>query len=333
MSTDPDPLLLVCGADENYARPLAVTLYSALLNLDEGPVRLYVVDGGIRPESKRRLESVVESSPPRVDLQWARADMSLVEDLPTYEWINTTTYLRLLIPEIVPDHFGKALYLDSDLQVEASLSALWTEDLDGHPLAAVQAYGTPYVSFPLGIQKYEDFGLPPDTPYFNAGILLLDLDQWRRDDIAQQVFTYLRDYRESVQMTDQDGLNAVLATDWKPLDLSWNVMSHLLRFERWPDSRFKERVAPRRTQLLTNPKIYHFAGETKPWHVESDHPAQFDWLRYLWTSGWFSPAERLRWFGRWIARYVWWRLRDRTRPLRHELARRSPPPISTMLMR
>jgi len=331
MRSDSDPLLLVCGADENYVLPLTVTLYSALLNLDEGPVRLYIADGGIQPESKRRLQSVVDSSPPQVDLRWATVDMSTVADLPTYEWVNTAGYLRLLIPEIVPDHFGKALYLDSDLQVEASLTELWTQDLDGHPLAAVQAYGTPYVSYPLGIQKYEDFDLSPDTPYLNSGVLLLDLDRWREDDIAQQIFTYLRDYREHVQMTDQEGLNVVLANDWKPLDLSWNVMSHLLRFENWPASPFKERVAPRRTQLLETPKIHHFAGETKPWHVDCAHPAQFDWLRYLWMSGWFPPVERVRWFGRWILRYAWWNLRDTTRPVRHALARRSPPPISTVL--
>jgi lipopolysaccharide biosynthesis glycosyltransferase len=259
--------------------------------------------------------------------------MCTLDDLPTYEWINSSAYLRLYIPEIIPDHRSKALYLDSDLQVEASLTGLWEQSLDRQAVGAVQAYGTPYVSYPLGIRNHDAFDLPPDTPYFNSGVLLLNLDRWREDNISKQVIRYLRRYEEHVQMVDQEGLNVVLANDWKPLDLSWNVMSHLLHFENWPPSPFKERVRPRREQLLENPKIYHFAGEKKPWHVECNHPAQFEWMRYLWESGWFPPTERIQWFGQWFGRYGWWHLRDTTRPLRHAIAGRTPAPISRILKR
>ena len=303
-----DALVLACGADESYAMPLSVTLHTALTHLDsDAGVDLYVVDGGISGESKRRIERVVETSPPSVRLQWETVDMDAVSDLPTHEWINTTTYLRLFIPEIVPDSARRALYLDSDLQVEADLSKLWATDLNGHALAAVQAYGTPYVSSDLGLSTYEDLGYDPDTPYFNAGILLLNLDRWRSEDLSAQVVRYLREYEEQVQMVDQEGLNAVLAEDWKALDLRWNVMSHLVNFERWPETPFKERVRPRREQLLSDPFIYHFAGGSKPWQIACEHPAKLDWIGYLWESGWFSPAERLAWFTEWFARYGWWR--------------------------
>jgi len=302
------PLFLTCGADESYAMPLSVTLHTALTHLDaDTAVRLYVVDGGISDESKRRIERVVETSHPSVRLQWVEVDLDAVSDLPTHEWINTTTYLRLFIPDIVPDTAERALYLDSDLQVEADLSELWTTDFDGHALAAVQAYGTPYVSSDLGLAKYEDLGYDTDTPYFNAGVLLLNLDRWREEDLSAQVIRYLRTYDEHVQMVDQEGLNAVLAEDWKPLDLRWNVMSHLVNFDDWADTPFKDRVRPRRRQLLADPFIYHFAGGSKPWQIACKHPAKLQWIGYLWESGWFSPAERLSWFAEWFARYGWWR--------------------------
>lgn len=301
-------MIIVCGADDNYALPLAVTLYSALVNLDdEGPVTLYVVDGGLQTESRRRIERVVDATPPVVDLRWTTVDLQAISDLPTHEWINTTTYLRLFIPEIVPDEAERALYLDSDLQVEASLSDLWTTDLDGRALGAVRAYGTPYVSSSLGIAKYDELGYAPDTPYFNAGVLLLNLDRWRDDAISEQVIRYLREYEEHVQMVDQEGLNAVLAEAWKPLDLKWNVMSHLVNFDDWAETPFKERVRPRRRELLDEPHIYHFAGGSKPWQIACIHPAQLEWVGYLWESGWFTPAERLPRFGEWFARYSWWR--------------------------
>lgn len=303
-------MLVVCGCDDEYAMPLAVTLYSALVNLDdEGPVTIYIVDGGIRDENRRRLERVVDATPPVADLHWATIDLNAISDLPTHGWINATTYLRLFIPEIVDNGADRALYLDSDLQIEASLTNIWNRNLNGRPLGAVRAYGTPYVSSPLGIENYRDLGYSTDTPYFNAGVLLLDLNRWRQNGISDQVLRYLRTYSEDVQMVDQEGLNAVLADNWKPLDLKWNAMSHLVNFEDWTASSFKERVRPKRDELLQDPYIYHFAGGSKPWQIACNHPAQLQWIGYLWESEWFSWSERLRWFGEWFARYYWWRLK------------------------
>ena len=307
-----EPIAIVCGADDNYAMPLAVTVYSALANLKPGwSVELFIVDGGIQAEKKHRIERVVGTSSAPVNLRWARVDMNAIADLPTHEWINTTTYLRLFIPDIVPANINKALYLDSDLQVERSITELWDQDLDGRALASVQAYGTPTVSFPLGIEKYKELGCPSDTPYFNAGVLLLNLDRWRNEKISDQVITYLREYREHVKMVDQEGLNAVLADGWKQLDLRWNVMSHLVNFDDWPESPFKEKVRPQREELMSEPYIYHFAGGSKPWQIGCNHPAQLQWIGYLWESGWFTPAERVRWFGEWFARYYWWHVKKR----------------------
>lgn len=56
------PLTLACGGDNRYAIGVAVTLYSALVNL--GPavdaVHLVILDGGIGPENRQRLERVLQ---------------------------------------------------------------------------------------------------------------------------------------------------------------------------------------------------------------------------------------------------------------------------------
>jgi lipopolysaccharide biosynthesis glycosyltransferase len=300
---------IVCGADDTYALPLAVTLHTALESLDGGPVQITVVDGGIEDDSKRRLARVVRNAPPDADLQWAQADLSAISDLPTHNWINTTTYLRLFIPQVLPDHADRVLYLDSDLQVEDNLRHLWEKPLDGQPIGAVRAYGTPYVSSDLGIEKYAELGYGPETPYFNAGVLVIDLDRWRSLNVSRRVVDYLRTYEEHVQMVDQEGLNAVLADQWKRLDLRWNVMSHLVNFDDWDPSSFKRRVRPRRTSLLRDAAIYHYAGGSKPWQIGCVHPAQLEWVGHLWNTGWFSPAERASRFGEWFSRYAWWRLK------------------------
>jgi lipopolysaccharide biosynthesis glycosyltransferase len=265
-----------------------VTLSSALRNLeaDGRAVEVYLFDGGISEDSRARLRRVTrEAYVGEVSLKWVRPDMSTVNDLPTRDWINASSYLRLLIPEHVPEHTERVLYLDSDLLVEGNLARLWDEPMAGSALLAVQAYGTPYVSSSLGIRKHEALGLPPETPYFNAGVLMLD----------------------------QEGLNAVLAGDWKALDLRWNVMSHVLFFEEWPASPFKERVRREREQLLAEPYVWHFAGGSKPWQIGCVHPAQLRWMRYLRESGWYHATEQLHRLGLWYLRYAWWRVKRTAR--------------------
>ncbi|MBF2098150.1 MAG: glycosyltransferase family 8 protein [Gloeomargaritaceae cyanobacterium C42_A2020_066] len=54
-------LHIACVGDDRYAIGVAVTLYSALVNL--GPaveaVHLAILDGGIGPENRQRLERVL----------------------------------------------------------------------------------------------------------------------------------------------------------------------------------------------------------------------------------------------------------------------------------
>jgi len=300
---------MVCGADEGYSMPLAVTLHSALSNVsDNTEIDLYVVDGGFSPDTRSRLERVVRtSSHGTTRLHWATVNPSFIDELPTGKWVTASAYLRLFIPELLPSTTKKALYLDSDVLVEADLTALWEKEMDNAPILAAQDFGAPYVSSALGLTNYQELNLPPDAPYFNSGVLALNLPIWRRENITQQTLDYLKEYREHVRFLDQDGLNAVLAQRWKPLPPRWNVMSHLIHFENWSPSPFKEKIRSRRHELLTNAALYHFAGGSKPWQIGCTHPAQWKWVRTLWSSNWFTANERLQWFGEWVLRYSWWR--------------------------
>ena len=306
-----NPLVIACGADENYAQPLAVTLYSAMRNLKLSgyAVDLYVFDGGISAESKERLRRVVEGAyDGSVRLAWVNPDMDALADLPTREGISTSAYFRLLIPEHIPADTERVIYLDSDLLVKADLTRLWEEPMEGQALMAVRGFNNPYVSSRLGILKYEELGLAPDTPYFNSGVMVINVNWWRREEVPERVCQYMRAYREHLNLCDQEGLNAVLAENWKELDPRWNVIGTLNSLEDWPASAHKERMRRIREKLMSEPYILHFAGPSKPWMVEYRHPAQFQWMRCLRESGWYHSAEGVWRLGRWYARYAWRRI-------------------------
>lgn len=282
-TTGREPIVLVVAADDPYAILMGVALHSALIHLEPGSsVYLYIIDGGISDRNRERLERIVDVANLDLHLRWVVADLGPLADLESGV-LGTGAYLRLLIPDIVAERFDKAIYLDSDVQVEVSLSRLWGQPLDDHAVLAVQDFVSPFVSSPGAVTNYTEFGYDPDTPYFNSGVLMLNLTRWRSEAISQQVIQAARDYEQFVQFADQYGLNVVLADDWGMLDPKWNVMTII------PTAR--EDIRSTQEELLNYGYIYHFTGY-KPWQHECTHPARHQWRRYLDESLWFDPGER-----------------------------------------
>ena len=276
-----NPLVIACGADDHFAVPLAVTLYSTLTHLgEESPVSLYLLDGGISEKNRRQLNSVVENvpSPARVNLHWIRPDLTPLRDLRVQRWLTGAAYLRLLLLRILSERLEKVLYLDSDLVVRRSLLELWNVGLDGYAVRAVQEFGQPYAApalglSGLGITKHDELGIEPDAPCFNSGVMLVNLKRWREENVSDRALSYLREYAAHLNCHDQEGLNVALHGEWGQLDPRWNRMSQIYALEHWPETPFKKQIRERRDELIRDPYIVHYNGRTKPWKFNGVHPA------------------------------------------------------------
>jgi lipopolysaccharide biosynthesis glycosyltransferase len=100
----------------------------------------------------------------------------------------------------------------------------------------------------------------------------------------------------------QDALNAVLAGELKELDLSWNVQLGALEyFDRvgWPTEREALRV--RKAELLSNPKIVHFIGPSKPWSDGFTIPYRKQYRKMIAESGWLPRGLVIPWKVGWLA--------------------------------
>jgi lipopolysaccharide biosynthesis glycosyltransferase len=303
-----EPIRIACGIDANYLAPLAVTLYSMASNLhDEATVEVHILlsGGQIRSKVRKRLERVLRSAHRRITLHWHQPDVSAIVRLRTQRWMTSAAYVRLLIPAVLPESTHRVIYLDSDLVVEADLGELWSLDMAQHAVLAVQNYGASYVSYPLGIARYEELGLDAKAPYFNSGVMLIDVRNWRETGITERAIDYLRRYERQLNTHDQEGLNAVLSGKWRAIDPRWNQMTNILWFEQWPESQFKEEIRGRYRLIMHEPFIIHFSGPSKPWRHDCLHPLQPRYLHYLERSGWYGPAA----FGWWKARFMWRRIR------------------------
>jgi lipopolysaccharide biosynthesis glycosyltransferase len=146
------------------------------------------------------------------------------------------------------------------------------------------------VSGKAGLPNWRELGLPPDAPYINAGVLLMNLTAWRARGYGAKVVEYAQKTAAINRYADQDGINALLCRECKLLDLRWNVPAYI-EFDRLfrplEDSPVKARVAADRGGWLTAAGIVHFIGNRKPWGRGLASRSQAEWLWYCRRSGWF----------------------------------------------
>jgi len=283
-----ESIVVACVADDSYAMPLAVTLASASIHLDEGRMLdIYVVDAGIEASNKQRI--VRSLDPARASVTWVPHAGDRLAGLPVWGRMSIHTYERILAADLLPTTHTKVIWLDSDLVVLVDLTRLWELGMSGWTLLAAQDMLAPIVSSPLGLRDYGALGFHGDEKYFNAGVMVLDLDRWRKDRIAEKVIAYLRQHRGNVVLWDQDGLNAVLRGQWGELDLRWNQNAAVCG-RPFFNAGHLDPAAYR--NVLEDPWIVHFSGNLKPWLYRIQSPAHELYFEYLDKTAWAGWRPR-----------------------------------------
>ncbi|MGN7204113.1 glycosyltransferase family 8 protein [Pedobacter sp. SAFR-022] len=181
-----------------------------------------------------------------------------------------TCYGRLLLVDLIPE--DQVLYLDSDLVVEEDVLKVEQFNFDGHCLAAV---GGGRFKFTYGNKFYADrVGLDGNLEYFNSGVLLLNLREWRIKNIKEDCMKIGRQHALELPSVDQSILNILCSGHFAKLPKSFNC-------EWSPISQRPE---------ASTKMILHFIGSPKPW----------DPFAFLIHSGYqtWSKYDRKNWITR-----------------------------------
>lgn len=92
-----------------------------------------------------------------------------------------------------------------------------------------------------------------NNKYFNAGVMLIDLEKWNASNMSYNLTTILKSYSKKIKFWDQDVLNKFFDGDY--LELSW-----LINFRRTHVFPFK---------FINNNAIFlHYSGKQKPWTIK-----------------------------------------------------------------
>lgn len=253
--TDEQTITVAICADDRYAPGLMVTLGSILLYADPAvPIDIVVLDHGITSQNWTRLMQVVEKCESRTRLQrlelainamaldrgitiqnWThltheaemrggrvclrrlQLDRSLLQGLPPGQHGSAAVYARLLLPDLLPE-VPTLVYVDADIMFFRDIADFARTPLSGRAAAVCQDEILRWIG--------NDCPIPgsahADQPYFNSGVMLIDLDYWRCHGVGRQAIEFLQRHGTACRFWDQTALNALLVGKVRLVDASWN---------------------------------------------------------------------------------------------------------------
>jgi lipopolysaccharide biosynthesis glycosyltransferase len=270
------------AVNEGFELPLAVALTSLALAHEPGECEVSILHAGLPGFSRERIEEMARR---RLRVEWIAVDERMLAGAHAPPVLTKASLFRLLLPQILADR-DRTIYLDGDVVVLESLKYLWELDLGDHVVGAVRDAASPWAAGAAGT-NWREVGIAPDSPYFNSGVLVLPLERWRREQLAESALDLLR--RVRTRWGDQCAINLVAEGRWQEIPRRWNLQTADADGRGLAWALWRESVEA----ALDNPAIIHFNEREKPWNPGTAHPLAGAWFRFLdhmASSGWRSPS-------------------------------------------
>ena len=246
------------AVDDKYVPFLAVTLQSLLNNASqENYYVIKILYTNMSEESKEKISKYTREN---VNIEYVDLNYyieKIKEKLYTRDYFSMTTYFRLFISNLYPQ-YNKAIYLDCDIVLLKDIAELYNIDIGDNLLGAVpddiiqkNEVFQEYVEKVVGVANYKT--------YFNAGMLVMNLDELRKFQF-QEKFLYLLENIKFSVIQDQDYLNRICKGRVKLIDTGWNLMPTA------SDDMKEEDI-----------KLIHYNYQYKPWHYDDIRFGKYFW--------------------------------------------------------
>lgn len=299
---------ILYSSDDNYAQHMGVSIYSLLnCNRDFHRVRIYVVDNNISENNINNLYKIVNGFPNAqiifLPFETYKGKLQL-----NMSWtISLSAYARLFVSSLLPKDVERILYLDCDTIICGALNMLWEMDIDNYLIAAVQD------AVPSDTKKAVE--LLEDVKYFNSGVLLINLELWRKWNMEEKCLSYIERHKGNVKHHDQGVLNGLCANYVKLLPLKYNLMTIHYMFNRKQILRyFKEKSNFYSEEEIKaskkNPIIIHYTPSftCRPWTKGCKHPLSCLYWESLKHTPW-KDAKKENNTKKWYVRLIEWKCR------------------------
>ena len=147
------------------------------------PPVLFVFNTRIGAEQLRTIAALVET-------QSIVPSPVATNMLPRSPRFMAETAFPLLLSDLLPDSLERVLFLDADMLVLDDIAKIWETDISNSSVAAVVDQAIPLCPSPRGVKDRSSLGIPDSAPYFNAGVMFVNLTRWRRLNVPARASEY-----------------------------------------------------------------------------------------------------------------------------------------------
>lgn len=275
--------------NDKYVPQLGAAICSVCENNREADsLHFYIGALDVSEESQRLLTELTESYSRDISFIpiW-NLRQQLDFEFDTTAW-NEVVLARLLVDHLLPREVDRVLYMDGDTIVLESLENLWDTDMQGRVLGAC-------VEPTANHKRKKELGLET-LPYYNSGVLLMDLSLWRKQKTEERILKYYQAHGGRLFAPDQDAINGALAGEIYTLSPKYNWFNV---FWYYPYKTLVQMQKPvpfitedEFRKIKGSPCIIHYLGEDRPWRKGNTHRYAKEYQHYLSMTSWKNmPVE------------------------------------------
>lgn len=235
---------IAISLDKNYTIPAMVMLDSLFVHNSESEIHIFIIVQNKNNKVYHDLKNMVYEHGAQFTILEIKT--SKLENAKISHHVSLATYYRLLLADTIPADIEKILFLDCDMLITGPVNELYETDIENYDIVAVEeAFDNDHKSL---------IGMDFNKTYFNAGVMLVNLKNWRLKNYTKVFIDYLKLKGDKIVFWDQDVLNVSIETRLM-VEKTWNL-----------------RGGDHKNVLDRNngANILHFTGKCKPWNCRKN---------------------------------------------------------------
>ena len=239
--------------DSNYNIQTIVSIYSLLKSVSE-KINIFIIHQSEEtPEflPKKILES--ENLNNIYVYKFNKSDLKFYNLIDAH--VTEATFYRLFLLKYIPENIKNIIYLDGDVYcISDPLEQIKKEFQNLNSSGLEAGFSEETNRNDVNQTSFKRLKLTGNS-YFNAGVMLMDVEKAKKNNFSKKVLDILSQIKEDAIFWDQDILNKYY--DDKFLKITENLNYKVNYFEK------------NYTEILkqNNISLVHYSGKFKPWHV------------------------------------------------------------------